>query len=204
MIRSQGGADVLLSMMLVMMLSMMMLTIHLCHVYRKLRKQRWTNRGTNTWKHSMPPFPIKGRQRQRMLTLWLLLTHRPTLVCVPHRDNSFLREFLLLSNPLSSSSSRSSSPSRWSSRCIWWWWLWRFPHRPQPVSPCALWGSTGSGCWQTEAFDCKHLFNFNLLLQVTLWQQILEFLGNLGSRNKYDKSIKEKKTNNNRYIFKNI
>ena len=108
MIRSQGGADVLVPMMMVMMLSMMvltmmmltmmMLTIHLCHVYRKLRKQRWTNRGTNTWKHSMPPFSIKGRQRQRVLTRWLgpcLLTHRPTLVCVPHRDNSFLREFLL-------------------------------------------------------------------------------------------------------------
>ena len=104
MIRSQGGADVLVSMMMTMMLSMMvltmmmlttmMLTIHLCHVYRKLRKQRWTNRGTNTWKHSMPPFSKKGRQRQRALTLWLLLTHRPTLVCVPHRDNSFLREFL--------------------------------------------------------------------------------------------------------------
>ena len=182
MIRSQGGADVLVPMMMLMMFSMMMLTIHLCHVYRKLRKQRWTNRGTNTWKHSMPPFSIKGRQRQRVLTLWLLLTHRPTLVCVPHRDNSFLREFLLLSNPLSSSpsrwflSSRSSSPSRWSSRCIWWWWLWRFPHRPQPVSPCALWGSTGSGCWQTEAFDCKHLFNFNLLLQITNTMVIKKFL----------------------------
>ena len=87
----------LVMMLSMMMLSTMMLTIHLCHVYRKLRKQRWTNRGTNTWKHSMPPFSIKGRQRQRVLTRWLgpcLLTHRPTLVCVPHRDNSFLREFL--------------------------------------------------------------------------------------------------------------